>query len=286
MSDTDDRISGRVVDTGDGTIPFYETRMLDISEIDPNPWNPNEMDERTFNRLVKEIRDVGFLDAVQVVPYTTEDGRERFRLLGGEHRWRAAGVIGLKQVKAEILEGNKFKDEKTQKAVTVRLNALKGRLNRDKIVRLFQEFAEEHSAEAIQDLFAMTNKEEWSKLVRDTRRSLQKSGMSPEMMAEFDKNVKQARTVDDLSKIVQRMYEMYGDTVPFGFMVMTWGKKEHIYVAMTSKTKTAMDKLLKLCKERQVEINQVLAPVLEDALDELKAESERVSSDSDDGIDD
>ena len=46
-------------------------RVADISvlEIVPNENNANEMNENSFNRLVDEIRDVGFLVPIHVVPF-------------------------------------------------------------------------------------------------------------------------------------------------------------------------------------------------------------------------
>lgn len=247
-------------------VQFHTTEDIDITKIDPNPWNPNEQDEKTFNRLCQEIEDVGFLEPIHVVPYEDEDTKEtRYLILGGEHRWRAAGVIGMKKIPALLLKHERFSDVDFQKAMTVRLNVLKGRLNKEKMVKLFQDFADRYSSEEVQDMFAFTSKDAWQKLVGDMRKGLKKSGMPAELMAEFDKNSQTARTVEDLSKIIQHLYDMYSDTVPFGFMVFTYGKKEHVYVSMTKKAKTAMDALTKAAKSQRIDINDLLTPALEAA---------------------
>lgn len=255
-----------LIDPRGKDVDFHETRMIPHDMCDPNPWNPNEQDEKTFNRLVQEIQDVGFLEPIHVVPYLHEEtGVTRYLILGGEHRWRASGVIGMPQVPALLLKHKRFQDIDFQKAMTVRLNALRGNLNKDKMVKLFQDFADRHSSEEIREMFAFTSKDAWNKLVGDMRKGLKKSGLPPELMQEFDKNSQTARTVEDLSKIVQHLYEMYSDTVPFGFMVFTWGKKEHVYLAMTKATKQGLDKLLARAKKEKRDVNEFLAPILAEA---------------------
>lgn len=253
-----------LLDPRSNDIEFYEREMIAIENIHPNEWNPNEMNEAEFNRLVKEIKDVGFITPLEVVPYLDEaTGETRYVILGGEHRYRAAKILGLAKVPCTILRHKKFADKDFQKAMTVRLQVLHGQLNKDKMVKLFQDFAEKYSSDQIQDLFAFTKKSEWEKLVGDTRSNLKKSGMSAELLEQYDKNIKEARTVEDLGKVIQRLYELYKDTVPYGFMVFTWGKKEHVYVAMTKRSKEALDKVVAHCKETKTEINEFLAPAFE-----------------------
>lgn len=237
--------------------------MIPVAQVDPNPWNPNEMDERSFNRLVKEIRQVGFVEPIQTVPYDAGGGETRYRILGGEHRYRAARIVGLVEVPSILLADPKFQDIELQKALTVRLQVLRGKLNREKMVRLFQDFADTHSSEQVQELFAVTSTDEWKKIIGDTRKNLKKSGMSNELLDEYDRNVKEARSVDDLGNIVRHLYEMYQDTVPYGFMVFTWGKKEHVYIAMSKQLKQAMDGVLDYAKKNKQDINGLLAPAIE-----------------------
>jgi hypothetical protein len=220
------------------------------------------MDERSFNRLVLELKSVGFVEPIQVVPYDA-GGQTRYRILGGEHRFRAAKIIGLAELPAILLTDPKFQNIELQKALTVRLQVLRGKLNKTKMVKLFQDFADKHSSEEIQDLFAVTSQDEWQKLVGETRKNLKKGGMSNELLEEFDRNVKEARSVDDLGNIVRHLYEMYQDTVPYGFMIFTWGKKEHIYIAMSKQLKQAMDGVLAQAKKTKQDVNQILTPAIE-----------------------
>lgn len=68
-------------------------RTLKTSELRPNPWNPNQMDEEMFAKELASIRKFGFVDPVTVRWVT--DG---FEIIDGENRWRAAETLGLDEV--------------------------------------------------------------------------------------------------------------------------------------------------------------------------------------------
>ena len=54
--------------------------------------------------------------------------------------------------------------------------------------------------------------------------------------------------------------------IPFqSFMVFTFGSQEHTYVQMDRKTKRALDKVLNYLRESGGDINDFLAPVIDEA---------------------
>jgi ParB family chromosome partitioning protein len=63
-----------------------------ISQIEPNPYQPrNRFDEETLAALTASIREVGVLQPVLVRQLSSE----RYTLIAGERRWRAAKRAGL-----------------------------------------------------------------------------------------------------------------------------------------------------------------------------------------------
>jgi ParB family chromosome partitioning protein len=83
-----------------------EVVEIPIDKIVPNTWNPNVMDDETFNRLAEEIQDVGMIDPIQVVPIEGEE--EKYMILGGEHRWRVMKVLGYETIPCIVLTDEKF----------------------------------------------------------------------------------------------------------------------------------------------------------------------------------
>lgn len=73
-------------------------RELAVSQIDPNPLQPRErFDEEALVSLTASISELGVLQPVLVRP-----AGDRFELIAGERRWRAAKRAGLQSVPAVV----------------------------------------------------------------------------------------------------------------------------------------------------------------------------------------
>jgi hypothetical protein len=259
----------------------HEQAYLPLDLIIPNDWNANEQDERTFDAFVDDVAETGFIDSLTVVPI--DDGT--YRIIGGEHRWRAAKASGEDEVPCLILKGAKWADEDLQKFVTVRLNMFKGKLNPEKFAKLYREMADKYGKEQLQKLFGFTDKRAFKKILSGVTKAA-KQALPKELHGDLDEKAKDAQTVEDLGNIVQEMFQKYGDTADKSFMIFTHGKQEHIYVAMSTDMRRAMDKVCLYCETVGMDINEFMAPVtkacLEEAmkgLDQLDAEDPQVSED-------
>jgi len=74
---------------------------IPVDSLYPNPHQPrHRFDERGLEELAESIRRHGVLQPLLV----SEDGPERFLLLTGERRWRAARLAGLRTIPAVIRE--------------------------------------------------------------------------------------------------------------------------------------------------------------------------------------
>lgn len=239
----------------------HDLKYLPIDKITPNSWNPQTMDDLTFNRLVEEIRTVGFIAAMEVV--AINDGT--YRIIGGEHRWRAAKIAGLSEVPCLILKGSQWKEDDLQKFVTVRLNCLQGHLNPDKFLALYQEMVDKYGEDSIQDLFGYVDSVAFQKLVSGVKKGMKKA-LPKDLHKDFDLAAKEAKTVEDLEKIIQEMFAKYGDTLAHSFMIFTHGKQEHIYILTNTKMKKTLDSVLQHCKDAELDINDFLEPLLKNAI--------------------
>lgn len=224
-----------------------------------NLWNANEQTPAMQARLKTEIVEVGFLEALVVVPMP--DGT--MRILGGEHRWIAAGELGLPEVPCIVLRHERFQDEETQKALTVRLNRIRGKTNPTKMAALLHEFVAKRSVSEVRHLFAVTDDDAWREMVAHTREALVASGVSPDAAAEYDKAAKKARTVDDLQKIVARLYETYGaKTADFSFAIFSFAGREHIWVGLREAPRAALVAALAAVQEAGLDAGDALEPYL------------------------
>ena len=247
-----------------------EFKWIPIDLIVPNSWNPNTQDDITFNVMQDEISQVGFIDPLEVV--ALDDGT--FMILGGEHRWRAAKNLNHEEVPCIILTDEKWKETDLQKFVTVRLNVIHGKMDPDKFVALYNEMATKYGAESMQRLMGYADTRQFEKMLAWVKKGLAKS-LPKEMTKEIEEKTKDIKTVQDLERIIQELFAKYGETVNQSFMIFTYGKQQHIYVAMNAKMRKAMDKAMECCRLTGQDINDFMRPVVEEFVRKAAIEIEK-----------
>ncbi|HET6663410.1 MAG TPA: ParB/RepB/Spo0J family partition protein, partial [Acidimicrobiales bacterium] len=78
-----------------GTSPRPGVQEVPISKIEPNPYQPrNHFDEESLAGLTASIRELGVLQPILVRELTPD----RYALIAGERRWRAAKRAGLQHI--------------------------------------------------------------------------------------------------------------------------------------------------------------------------------------------
>lgn len=79
--------------------PTASINEIEISKIEANPWQPrSHFDEERLNELALSIKGVGI-----VQPLTLRKiGEDRYQLIAGERRFRAAKLAGLEKVPAYV----------------------------------------------------------------------------------------------------------------------------------------------------------------------------------------
>lgn len=100
-------------------------KKIPIELIRPNPWNPQRMDQETFEKEKRSIRDHGFI--MPIVVRTKDDGKV-FEIIDGEHRFKALVELGYAKVFAMDL--GSVPDHQA-KALTLKLNDIRGAADED-----------------------------------------------------------------------------------------------------------------------------------------------------------
>lgn len=239
-----------------------ELKYIPIDTITPSDFNPQTQSDNVFNMLVDDILDNGVISAITVIP--NSDGG--YTILGGEHRWRAAKVAGETEIPALVLMDDKFTTEDARKFITVRLNALQGKLDPQKFLSLYTELAQKHGKEAVRRLMGFANDKALHKIINQVKDNAKKL-LPKEMHEDLEKAAGEVKAVEDLNLIVQSMFQQHGKTLNQGYIVFSHGTQEHIYINMSKKVKKSMDKLLSYCRTTGKNINEVLSPILEKEVD-------------------
>ena len=78
-----------------------ELRLLKLTSLQAGKYQPRKaFDEEPLQELVASIREVGVLDPILVRAI----GPQRFEIIAGERRWRAAQQVGLSEIPALVRE--------------------------------------------------------------------------------------------------------------------------------------------------------------------------------------
>src|SRR5262249_2513374 len=76
-------------------------RRVPLDLLEPNPFQPrSSIDPSALDELAQSIRQRGILQPLVVRPHPEK--QDRFQIVAGERRWRAAGVAGLHEVPALV----------------------------------------------------------------------------------------------------------------------------------------------------------------------------------------
>ena len=124
--------------------PRVEMIRLDL--LVPNEWNPNEMDPDDYTKARASIRTFGFID-----PITVRELGDRYQIIDGEHRWKAAQDEGLTEVLVTIIDV----DDADAEQLTFILNELRGKPNPQKLAALIRDLASKRSMSDLESVLPL-----------------------------------------------------------------------------------------------------------------------------------
>jgi hypothetical protein len=237
--------------------------FLPTEKLEGNLKNPNEMSDAEFNLLCDNVEKMGMTDPILVRPL--EHGR--FRIVGGHHRWEVAKVLGFKEVPCTVVTDPNFDDDQEQFQV-VRMNTIRGKISPQKFINMYLSLSQKYADDILAESFGFATEEEFRKLIHSVKKSLPK-----ELQNEFVKAAEELKTIDDLSKLLNRLFNTYGSTLPFGYMLLDFGGKDSIWLRMNSTTRKAVLTLCSRCVTEKRTLDDIVGGVLRYAA-EGKFESE------------
>jgi len=213
-----------VVDSDKG----IKLEMLSVDSISVNEWNPNEMAAFELNQLAGDVATTGFLQPILVAPLSGG----KYRIIDGEHRFEVAKICDMKDVPAIVVSGDaEYGNVDWQKFQTVRMNRLRGKLNRKKFDALIEDLASRHPLNEVAEKLVFEDPSYIENLLESARNTLPTKGMKDE----FDKAKDAVKTIDDLTVLLNRIYSRYGETLDYGYMVFDFGGKDHLWVRIGKK---------------------------------------------------
>jgi hypothetical protein len=114
----------------------FKMLVVPIASIHPNPWNPNVMDDRTYQAERESIREYGFIDPILVRPHPKK--KDEWQIIDGEHRKKAASDEGYTDVPITPVE----LDDPAAMKLTVIFNETRGEADVAKLGQLLAQVRE------------------------------------------------------------------------------------------------------------------------------------------------
>lgn len=249
---------------------------IPVDQLVKNEANPNKMNQRSFDLLVDNIQKTGLTDPILVCPVDydaafevlktegaplvhPDDGSPlKFRVVGGHHRLDAAVYLQFDMVPCTIILDPEF-DEEQENFQIVRMNVVRGKLDPAAFFQMYQKVADKYGDAILQDSFGFADEAEWQRLVNSAAKQLPDA----DTQKKFKEAAKDVKTVDGLAALLNKMFTMYGDTLPYGYMVFDQGGQKSLWLRSSSKTMKAISSLGGLCIEKETTMDDIVGAVFE-----------------------
>lgn len=240
-------------------------KVLDVSvqEIEPNQNNPNEMSDEAFSRLVEEIKEVGFLVPIIVFEYQPN----KFRILNGEHRWRAAIQAGYEFIPSVIISDEKFNDPDLFELVNIRLNEIRGKINPIKMQPIYDRVVEKFGEDNAKKVLGITTEEVYKKLIKKMSISFKKQIQTKDGVEKIDKAASKHRDPKSFSRAVMRILreESQRQEASNVIIIQSIGR-DSIVVKADDQTFAVFSEISRMCQLHSIDINSLLFPGLAEIL--------------------
>ncbi len=94
---------GALIDNADKMQQNAGINEIEISEIEVNPFQPRtNFDEESLNELAASIREIGLIQPITL----RRISKDKYQIIAGERRFRAAQIAGLETIPAYIRKAN------------------------------------------------------------------------------------------------------------------------------------------------------------------------------------
>lgn len=161
-----------------------------IDAIKPNEYNPNRQSDHEFELLCRSMREDGFTQPVIVHKETNE-------IVDGEHRWRAAQALGLKELPIVYVDMTAAQ----MKVATLRHNRARGSEDIDRAADVLRQLEDLGALGHAQDSL-MLDDVETSRILADFTNTESAEGIN----AELDAIVEAGTTVDEETGVESRTH--------------------------------------------------------------------------------
>ena len=134
----------------------HEVKLVKLSEIRANKYNPNVVPDAIMEQLVKRIKEEGFLQPV-LLRNIPPEGEVKYEVIDGEHRYLAAEKTGdYEEIPAIVLD----KNLPEAMLSTINMNKLRGEFDTLKLAEVIHQLHETYSIEELEEKLGYSAEEQ------------------------------------------------------------------------------------------------------------------------------
>ena len=246
---------------------WAKAQEIPLDQIEPDPENPNQMDDQTFSMLCEEIEKFGFDEPILLRPHPdgkkTTDGRPVYMLIGGEHRWKAAKVLQMKALPSVMKEGLSDFEVKT---MMVRRNLIHGDLDKVKFTKLARRIMDQEKMDKTMLAAKMGMKDEGEFSKHYVEEVKKQNTKTQELL---DSTRKEIVAVDNLSTVLHEIMEKHGNTLPKGYVYFFRGQKRVLMVMCEPALEDALEEMVAMLGRGEREVNEFLEDAIREKLEKV-----------------
>lgn len=138
----------RAVEKTYSTLQTLTIEYVSPDKLYPNSYNPNRQTDREFDLLCSSMKEDGFTTPILVYRKTSE-------IVDGEHRWRAAQRLGLKEIPVVYVDMT----SEQMRISTLRHNRARGSEDIELSIRILQDLRTLGALDHAVDSLGMSDKE-------------------------------------------------------------------------------------------------------------------------------
>ncbi len=150
---------------------------IPFDKLKPNWYNPNRQSDHEFELLCRSMTEDGFTQPIVAL----KDGT----IVDGEHRWRAAQTLGMKEVPVVVVDMS----PEQMRISTLRHNRARGNEDLELVGKVLRELSDLGAVDWAQDSLMMDDVE-----VRHMMEEVKEMGTRVDVEVEFDK------TTEDMNR--------------------------------------------------------------------------------------
>jgi hypothetical protein len=112
----------------------------------------------------------------------------------------------------------------------------------EKFFSFYQGLATKHDPELLQELMGVTEEDVWKKMLAEAKINIKgalgnvgDAATKKKLLDQFDKQAANAKTLEDLGNIVQKLLKDVGSSLEYGYAIFSYGGKQHIFIQLKTK---------------------------------------------------